>query len=132
MLLIIAIITIALAALFLYHLQVLFETIPKESREISPWMVWLNLIPVFNLGWMVYTVLMVDKSVKNYLKSSAGYHLGHSKEIGLGFSILWIVSMVPQLTIPFSFISFVLWAYYWYLTHRLRFNIDYIRLETSH
>ncbi|HEX20135.1 MAG TPA: hypothetical protein ENG78_04880 [Acidiferrobacteraceae bacterium] len=54
---------------YLLALSKALKRVDASRRGMSPGMVWLNLIPLFNLGWHIYTVvqrwrrnLMSDRS----------------------------------------------------------------------
>ena len=41
---------------FLLHLQKLLNKCGETNRAMEPGLVWLNLIPLFNWGWIFYTI----------------------------------------------------------------------------
>ena len=49
---------------FLLNLNTLLDRVKAENRAMAPSHVWLNFIPVFNLGWFLYTVVKVRDSVR--------------------------------------------------------------------
>ena len=66
---------------FLIHLQKLLNKCSVNNRAMEPGMVWLNLIPLFNLGWVFYTVFKVTESLKTEFKAffTLGlYHVYHN------------------------------------------------------
>lgn len=87
---------VVLAVLFLLNLQRLLEAVQPQNREMSPGLVWLNIIPVWNLGWAVYTVIKIKNSVGRENASLHGRPVdeGSTHTIGLVSSILFIVSAV--------------------------------------
>ena len=54
----------ALVAFLSAALRVLTRVEP-ENRRMDPGLVWLNLIPFFNLIWMVVTIERVGESIRN-------------------------------------------------------------------
>ncbi len=114
---------------FLLNLQTLLTHLAPENRRMSPGLVWLNFIPLFQLGWFVYTVMKVRDSVAAEFKQRCWYidgDLGYN--VGLTAGILWIASVVIG-WIPF--IGWVLplggvvcWIIYWLKTADLRNRLD--------
>ncbi len=70
---------------------------------MSPGMVWLNLIPLFNLGWHIYTVVQMSGALaKEFDARQISYENKPGYVIGLVASILMITSIIP-------YIGFLLW-----------------------
>lgn len=98
------------AIFFLLSLQKCLNRISEQNREMSPGHVWLNLIPLFNLGWLIYTVMKISKSVKNEGGSRDTTELGDGAYgVGLACSICFILSFIPLVGIA----AFILWIIYW-------------------
>ena len=56
---------------FLLQLQKLLNACTPGSRQMEPGMVWLNLIPLFGLGWMIYTVIdLIEPSATRVIVSN--------------------------------------------------------------
>ncbi|BBE11068.1 hypothetical protein HH1059_13850 [Halorhodospira halochloris] len=72
-----ALIIIAAWVWFNYHLQQAFEQISANSRHFSPGLVWLNLIPFFNIAWTAVLVVMLDRGYRKEYPSQAHEVLGH-------------------------------------------------------
>ena len=53
-----------LQILFLLNLHRTLAQVREDNREMSPGMVWLNLIPLFNLIWGVITVSKLTNSLE--------------------------------------------------------------------
>ena len=45
---------------YLMTLQKCLNRVSEENRGMSPGLVWLNLIPLFGLGWHFYTVIKIN------------------------------------------------------------------------
>ena len=58
------IIALVVLILFLLNLMRLLEAVQPQNRAMSPGLVWLNVIPLFTVGWMIYTVLKISDSVQ--------------------------------------------------------------------
>ncbi|MBX3164552.1 MAG: hypothetical protein KF900_08725 [Bacteroidetes bacterium] len=53
--------------LYLRLLQQTLEKIKPENRKISPQLVWLEIIPVFDLAWQFVNVAYISNSLKKEL-----------------------------------------------------------------
>lgn len=114
---------------FLLNLQTLLSNLAPENRRMSPSLVWLNFIPVFQLGWFIYTVIKVKDSLTAEFRARGWFiegDLGYN--VGLTAGILWVASFVVG-WIPF--IGWVLplggiicWIIYWLKTSDLRSRLD--------
>ena len=56
---------LAITILFLLTLSKALRRCAPENRTMEPGMVWLYLIPIFNLYWQFVTVNRVSESLKN-------------------------------------------------------------------
>jgi hypothetical protein len=56
---------LVLLILMLVAWQNCLTQIRKRNRTMEPGQVWLNLIPCFNLVWLIMTVLKVSESLRN-------------------------------------------------------------------
>ena len=123
----IAIIAIILLPMifFLLHLQKLL-TRCKTADKMIPGLVWLNLIPLFNFGWIFYTVSCVIDSLKIEFKSrdleADDPQFGYS--IGLAYCITWVCSIIPVVGIFSSIASIILFIIYWVKTHKYSSQLD--------
>ncbi len=80
---------------FLMNLQALLTNVSPENRRMSPGKVWLNFIPLFQLGWFIYTVVKVRDSLSAEFKSRNWFidgDLGYN--VGLTAGVLWVASFV--------------------------------------
>ena len=82
---------------FLLHLNRLLSKCKPENINMEPGLVWLNLIPIFSLGWMFYTVIKVRDALKTEFKSrnlqSNDPQFAYS--IGLAYCITLACSIIP-------------------------------------
>jgi hypothetical protein len=51
--------------LFLLSVAKCFQQITPRNRQMEPGMVWLNLIPLFDLVWMILTMLRLSDSLRD-------------------------------------------------------------------
>jgi|GEM_PF-642703 len=110
---------------FLLNLRNLLEKVDVRNRAMSPENVWLNFIPVFNLGWSLYTVTKVRDSVRDEYRSrgwSVDSDLGYN--VGVAAGILLICSVVlgwvPVIGFGLSVAFLVCWVIYWLKTNDLK------------
>lgn len=102
------------AIFFFLSLQKCLDRISEQNREMSPGLVWLNFIPLFNLGWIIYTVVKISNSVKNEGRSRNTTELGDGAYgVGLAMGICNIASIIPYLGFLTAIAAFVLWIIYW-------------------
>jgi hypothetical protein len=65
---------------------------------MSPGLVWLLLIPLFNLVWKFFVFLQVAQSCKDYFFRDQGRDIGDTEwTIELIYAIAAVLSMVPYL-----------------------------------
>ena len=102
---------------FLMALRGVLEKVSPQNRAMAPEHVWLNLIPVFNLGWFIYTVAKVRDSVKaEYysrgwpLEGDFGYNVGLAAGI-VGICAV-VLGWVPVIDFALGIAAFVCWLVY--------------------
>jgi hypothetical protein len=103
---------------FLMNLQALLSNLSPENRRMSPGKVWLNFIPLFQLGWFIYTVVKVRDSLSAEFKSRGWFidgDLGYN--VGLTAGVLWIASFVigwiPFIGWVLPLAGTICWIIYW-------------------
>ena len=127
------IVGVVLGVLFLLNLQRLLEAVRFQNRAMSPGHVWLNLIPVFSLGWMIYTVIKIRDSVRNENASrwGASVNEGSTYSVGLAYAILSIAGSgfyfgrdenvgLSVLSSLIWLAALVTWIIYWVKTNGLK------------
>ena len=78
---------------FLLNLQNLLNRVSDHNRAMPAGYVWLNFIPIFNLGWFIYTVTKVRDSVKAEYRSRNWVLEGDfAYNVGLAAGVLAIVT----------------------------------------
>jgi len=95
---------------FLLTLQKALTRCSPENRAMSPGLVWLQLIPLFNLIWMFFLVINLAKSLGNEF-AQRGINEGPNpgQSIGMAWAICRICSIIPLVWIA----SLVCWILYW-------------------
>jgi hypothetical protein len=96
------------------------KRVEPENRRIDPGMIWLNLIPLFNLLWMVVTIERLGESIRNEFISRGRHKNSESygKTSGLAFMILFGIGLPFALgetpcVLLFWFFAFIYWIVYW-------------------
>src|SRR5687767_4630016 len=122
----------ALFCLTLYRTQ---SAVAERNRELAPGLVWLEMIPLFNLVWGVIIVPRLSNSLRREFVDR-GWRT-ESEQFGFGVGMIWAwgnvanagiavveivlelvglegVSMALSLTsLPIGLALFVLWIVYW-------------------
>jgi len=79
-------------------LQSVFKRIPPEHREMEPGMVWLLLIPCFNVVWNFFVYPKLSNSLKSYFNSIGRVDVSDcGAGLGLAYAVLAAVSIIPYL-----------------------------------
>jgi hypothetical protein len=114
---------------FLMNLQALLSNLSPENRRMSPGKVWLNFIPIFQLGWFIYTVVKVRDSLSAEFKTRGWFvdgDLGYN--VGLTAGVLWVASFVigwiPFIGWVLPLAGTVCWIIYWLKISDLKNRLD--------
>jgi hypothetical protein len=110
---------------FLLNLRNTLDRVSERNRAMPPEQVWLNFIPVFSLGWFIYTVVKVRDSVRAEYDSrgwAADGDFGYN--VGLAAGILSVISLVlgwaPVIGWGLNLAWLVCWIIYWLKTNDLK------------
>jgi hypothetical protein len=114
---------------FLMNLQALLNNVSPENRRMPPGQVWLNFIPVWQLGWFIYTVVKVRDSLNAEFKTRTWYADGDmGYNVGLTAGVLWIASFfigwIPFLGWVLPLAGVVCWIIYWLKMSDLKNRLD--------
>jgi hypothetical protein len=114
---------------FLLNLQTLLNNVHPANRRMSPGLVWLNFIPIFFMGWFIYTVIKVNESVHAEFESRGWYpdgDLGYN--VGLTTGILWVaahfIGWIPFIGWVLPLAGVICWIIYWLKTSDLKNRLD--------
>jgi len=115
---VVALVIVALVLIpTIFYLLTLHKALTRVDdgrRQMSAGLVWLNLIPVFGLGWHFYTIIKVADSLAAELGARGIAFQGRPGfALGLTTSILWVVSIIPYLGIVAGLAGLVCWIIYW-------------------
>ncbi len=93
---IIVVIVLAVCIVLCVLISNCFKRIPQQHREMEPGMVWLLLIPCFNIVWNFFVWSKLEKSYKNYFDSVGIQDVGDcGHSINLAFCIVTACCLIP-------------------------------------
>jgi hypothetical protein len=106
-------ISVAILVLICLGLSGFLKALPPEFRLMEPGMVWLMLIPCFNLIWIFFVYPQIARSYQNYFRAQGRFDMGDCGEsIGLWYCICVLLSMIPCVGIIASFAALILLILY--------------------
>jgi len=99
---------------YLLTLQKALSRCSVESRALDPGLVWLTLIPVFNLVWQFFIVTNVATSLHNeFVRRGIVAEPHPGQGIGLAMCILLVCALNPLLFVPCGIAWLICWIVYW-------------------
>ena len=103
------------AILYLLTLQNALSKCAPVSRAMQPGLVWLLLVPFFNMIWNFFVVMNIAKSLANEYarRGIPSPEPAPGQAIGLAMSICLCCGIIPILGILASLAGLVLWVVYW-------------------
>ncbi|WP_109488798.1 hypothetical protein [Occallatibacter savannae] len=106
---------IAVAIFYILTLSRALNKCHPASRTMEPGMVWLLLIPLFNLIWNFFVVQAMTKSLANEfrLRNIPNADPEPGKTIGLAMAICGACSIIPLVNMITGLVYIVLWIIYW-------------------
>jgi hypothetical protein len=114
---------------FLLNLQETLRRVSRENRRMTPGLVWLMFIPVFGLGWFIYTVLRITDSLRAEYRSRGwqpdgdfGYGVGLAAGILSIGGLVWrfVPHRAAAIGAVLSLGYLVCWIIYWVRTARMK------------
>ena len=127
---------------FLRNLRDLLNRVSPQNRAMPAGHVWLNFIPVFNFGWIIYTVIKVRDSVQAEYQTRgllSRDDLGYG--VGMAFAVLtlaaWVLDWIPTLSTSViaslaSLGGLVCWIIYWVKTNGLKHRLEVWAVPPGH
>ena len=112
--------------LFLLNLQKTLNACSQENQAMEPGLVWLNLIPLFSMFWMIWTVIKIRDSLqKEYEERSLDTtEVTNTYNMGLVYGILSVGGLIlqffPVIGIVSPIATFVFMILYWVKTSGCR------------
>jgi hypothetical protein len=102
------------AIFYLLTLQKTLNRCSPENRAMAPGMVWLMLIPLFNIVWNFFVVINVAKSLgAEFQKRGITEEANPGQKLGMIMCILTVCGIIPILGILCSLGALVCWIIYW-------------------
>jgi hypothetical protein len=91
----------ALQIFFLLTLSRVLGLCRPHNRTIEPGMVWLNLIPIFNLVWMFITVIRVSDTLRYEFEERGRDRRGedYAQLLGIAMCISWMIALLPWIVV---------------------------------
>jgi len=98
---------LSIVAIILVYMD--FERVPRGCRKLEPGLVWLLLIPCFNLVWNFFVFPGLSDSFKAYFNSIGDNSVGNcGRDLGLGYAICSAISVIPFVGCLTGIVSLVL------------------------
>ena len=98
-LMVILIIVVVVFAIMIFIYWLLYSAlaaVPQQYREMEPGMVFLMLIPCFNLIWVFFVGARIPRSFQNYFEAHERYDHGDcGAQIGLWWGICTVCQIIP-------------------------------------
>ena len=92
----IVLVLIGLSVFVIYLLYSLLKAVPPNYRLMEPALVWLLLIPCFNLVWNFFVFTRISKSYQNYFYDHDRPHIGDcGAGIGIAYSVCTVLASIP-------------------------------------
>ena len=111
------VVLVAFIIVFVFYLLSLSKALRlagPQNRKMDPGLVWLNFIPIFNLGWIIYTVLKVSEAIANkHAENNTPDPSNGAQTLGLLYTIFAILSMIPFIGALLGIASLIMWIIYW-------------------
>ncbi len=110
--LLIAVVGIAIAILYILTMQKALNLAGPRHRKLEPGLVWLMLIPLFNLVWHFFVVKHVSDAVKSWAAErgtevgDAGYTVGLVACIANCCGIIPVLNMIAG---PVGLVCIIIW-----------------------
>ena len=99
---------------YILTLQKALNRCAPESRAMEPAMVWLLLVPCFNVIWQFFVVINMSKSLAaEFQRRGITEEAEPGKKLGLIMCILLCCSVIPFLGIACDVGYIVCWIMYW-------------------
>jgi hypothetical protein len=101
-------------ALYILTLQRAMEAVDPELRPMAPGLVWLLVIPLFNMIWLFFVVVHLKTGYERMqangrlvAPTSAGFG------VGIAMGVTWALCLIPFLNLLVAIPSLVLWILHW-------------------
>ncbi|MCY3018548.1 MAG: hypothetical protein NTW87_05895 [Planctomycetota bacterium] len=93
---VVLVVALGIQALVCWLVSNCYKRIPQQFRLMEPNMVWLMMIPCFNLVWMFFVYPKLAKSYKAYFDSVGNTEVGDcGAGLSLAYPIVAACSIIP-------------------------------------
>ena len=99
--------------LFLITLFNVLNAVSPANRKLEPGLVFLLLIPIFNMGWIFFVVIKLRDSLQAEYQARDLQGDGFAYGLGLALSILLVCMYIPILNFLAFIPWFICWIVYW-------------------
>ena len=106
-------IAIVIFILYLITLMNTLGAVSAQNRRLTPGLVFLLLIPLFNLVWNFIVVTKIRDSLQAEFSARNLSGQGFGYGVGLAMCILYIVSIIPLINLLAAPAALVCWIIYW-------------------
>ena len=100
-----------------FYLLTLHKTLSlcsRDSRSMEPGLVWLLLIPFFNMIWHFFVVTAISKSLhREFVKRNIGADPTPGRGVGLAMCVLFAATIIPHLAVAATLVAIICWIVYW-------------------
>jgi hypothetical protein len=109
------VVAFVIAIFFLLTLSKALSRCHHRNRTMEPGMVWLNLIPLFNLVWQFITVNRVAESLSNEFYDRGWDRKGedYGRSVGTTYCIMNLLGWIPYCGALFGIVGLVCFIIYW-------------------
>ena len=107
------VITLVVFILYLITLFNVLNAVAPANRKMEPGLVFLLLIPLFNLVWNFIVVIKLRDSLEAEYRARDLQGDGFAYGIGLAMSILYVCLIIPLLNILAAIAALVCWIIFW-------------------
>ena len=104
---------VAILVAIILLLSSFLKRVPETHRKMQPGMVWLLVIPLFNIVWNFFVYRAISESYESYFASHGRSEFGDcGKTIGLVYSICCCLCIIPFLNLLAGPAALILWIIY--------------------
>jgi hypothetical protein len=105
--------SVAILVLICLGLSGFLKALPPEFRLMEPGLVWLILIPCFNIIWIFFVYQRIARSYQNFFRAHGRFDVGDCGEaIGLWYCLCVVLSVIPCVGIIASIAALILLVIY--------------------
>lgn len=128
----VVVIGLVIAILFLLNLQNLLKAISSQNRKMDPSMVWLAIIPVFQIIWMFIVVSKISESIQaEYSLRGLSAEPRPTYSIGLAMCILNVCCLIPFVNFFAGIALLICFIIYWIKTSEFKHAIKQMPAYTG-